>query len=196
MKTFFVLAVVLLMSSLAQAQVLVAPTLLFVSDQSRFGTFFVMNRSNVPQEISISFRFGYPVSDSTGNVWMQYDDSLMAQNHSCRSWVRGFPEKFVINPGQRQVVRLLISPPPMIPDGEYWTRLITDFHATIEGDGYDHDRDYGKHKFRSPAGHYHRLPQGRRKHCRGFAGGEDSARFNVDEFVGDRISKWKLSLLR
>lgn len=84
-----------------------------------------MNRSNTPQEITISFKFGYPASDSLGNVKMQYDDSLMAREHSCQPWLRGFPQKFIVNPGQQQVVRLLVTPPANIADGEYWTRLIT-----------------------------------------------------------------------
>lgn len=84
-----------------------------------------MNRSNTPQEISISFKFGFPESDSVGNVKMQYDDSLMAREHSCELWLRGFPQKFIVNPGKQQTVRLLASPPSGIPDGEYWTRLIT-----------------------------------------------------------------------
>jgi len=125
MKKIIIFAIVLLVSSLTRAQVIVAPTILFMGDQSRFGTFVVMNRSNTPQEISVSFRFGFPESDSSGNIRMQYDDSLMAEKHSCQPWVKGFPQKFIVNPGQQQVVRLLVSPPANIGDGEYWTRLVT-----------------------------------------------------------------------
>lgn len=125
MKKITIFAIVLLVSSFTRAQVIVAPTILFMSDQSRFGTFVVMNRSNTPQEISISFRFGFPESDSSGNIRMEYNDSLMAEKHSCQQWVRGFPQKFVVNPGQQQVVRLLVTPPVSISDGEYWTRLVT-----------------------------------------------------------------------
>jgi len=125
MKKITILAIVLLVSSLTRAQVIVAPTILFMSDQSRFGTFVVMNRSNTPQEISVSFRFGFPESDSSGNIRMQYDDSSMAEKYSIQQWVRGFPQKFVVNPGQQQVVRLLVTPPQNISDGEYWTRLVT-----------------------------------------------------------------------
>ncbi len=116
---------ILLSVTVARAQVIVAPTILFMSDQSRFGTFIVMNRSNTPQEITISFRFGFPESDSLGNIRMQYDDSLMASARSCEPWLKGFPQKFIVNPGQQQVVRLFVSAPANIPDGEYWTRLVT-----------------------------------------------------------------------
>ncbi|HUI29951.1 MAG TPA: hypothetical protein VLX91_07020 [Candidatus Acidoferrales bacterium] len=125
MKKILTFAIVLLVTSFVKAQVIVAPTILFMSDQSRFGTFVVMNRSNTPQEISITFKFGFPESDSSGNIRMQYDDSSMADKHSCQPWIKGFPQKFVVNPGQQQVVRLVVAPPPGIQDGEYWTRLVT-----------------------------------------------------------------------
>ncbi len=125
MKKTLSALLILLSFAAAKAQVIVAPTILFMSDQSRFGTFVVMNRSNTPQEVTISFKFGFPESDSLGNIRMQYNDSLMASEHSCEAWLHGFPQKFILNPGQQQVVRLLISPPPGISDGEYWTRLVT-----------------------------------------------------------------------
>ncbi len=125
MKKTLLIFLILAAISCAQAQVIVAPTILFLSDQSRFGTFLVMNRSDSPQEIAISFRFGFPESDSLGNVRMQYDDRLMAREHSCQQWLRGFPQRFILNPGQQQVVRLLATAPEDIPDGEYWTRLVT-----------------------------------------------------------------------
>ncbi len=122
-----ILSALLILASItaARAQVVVAPTVLFLSDQSPFGTFLVMNRSDSPQEITISFKFGFPAYDSLGNLSMQYNDTLMAREHSCQQWLRGFPQRFIINPGQEQVVRLLVTGPADIPDGEYWTRLVT-----------------------------------------------------------------------
>jgi P pilus assembly chaperone PapD len=125
MKKIISAFLVMLSVTTVRGQVVVAPTVLFLSDQSPFGTFLVMNRSDTPQEITISFRFGFPQYDSLGGLSMQYNDSSMAREHSCQDWLRGFPQRFIINPGQEQVVRLLAAGPPNIPDGEYWTRLIT-----------------------------------------------------------------------
>ncbi len=125
MKKILGFFLIMVTASLAGAQVIVAPTILFMSNQSRFGTFIVMNRSDSPQEISISFRFGFPESDSLGNIRMQYDDSVMAGEHSCEAWLKGFPQKFILAPGQQQVVRLLVTPPANLSEGEYWTRLVT-----------------------------------------------------------------------
>ncbi|MGB9591584.1 MAG: hypothetical protein ACPL1K_03610, partial [Candidatus Kryptoniota bacterium] len=121
----FVLFILMALVADGYAQVIVAPTILYMSDKDRFGTFIVMNRSTTPQEISIYFKFGYPSSDSLGNLFMQYGDSAAAQKYSCANWVRGFPRQFIINPGQQQIVRLTVTPPPDLPDGMYWTRLVT-----------------------------------------------------------------------
>lgn len=127
MKNARIFLVVLLIATgvRTSAQVIVAPTILYMSDKDRFGTFIVMNRSTTPQEISIYFKFGYPASDSLGNLFMQYGDSAAARKYSCADWVRGFPKQFIVNPGQQQIVRLTVNPPPDLPDGMYWTRLVT-----------------------------------------------------------------------
>jgi hypothetical protein len=113
------------LGGLIQAQVIVAPTILYLSDHDKFGTFVVMNRSRDAQEILVSFKFGYPTSDSLGNIFMRYDDSIAANKFSCANWLRGFPRQFILNPGQQQTVRLTVTPPAGLPDGVYWTRLIT-----------------------------------------------------------------------
>jgi len=84
-----------------------------------------MNRSRDAQEILVSFKFGYPTSDSLGNIFMQYDDSIAADKYSCSTWLRGFPRQFILNPGQQQVVRLTVTPQQDLSDGVYWTRLVT-----------------------------------------------------------------------
>ncbi len=109
----------------AEAQVVIAPPIVFISDQVPFGTFTVSNASQVPQEVDISFRFGYPNTDSLGKVFMDYSDSATAEKYSCEQWINGFPTKFILNPGQEQVVHMSVSAPDSLADGEYWTRLIT-----------------------------------------------------------------------
>lgn len=106
------------------AQITIAPTMLFIDQQNRFGTLLVLNGSDQNQEISISFPFGYPVTDSNGDIQMVYDDSTRANEYGIDDLVRGFPQNFVLAPGQRQVVRLTIRP-KQFQDGTYWTRIKT-----------------------------------------------------------------------
>ncbi|MEX0778431.1 MAG: hypothetical protein WD037_01755 [Balneolales bacterium] len=118
-------ALLLLMCSSVSGQVTISPTTLFIDDQSRFGTFLVMNSSDQAQEVSLSFQFGYPGTDETGRSVMRYDDDEAASRHSIADWIRGFPRNFILEPGQRQTVRLTVRPPEQIEDGVYWTRIKT-----------------------------------------------------------------------
>jgi len=106
------------------AQITIAPIMLFLDEQERFGTIMVMNGSSQVQEITIEFPFGYPVTDSNGNINMVYDDSATAERYSISNAVRGFPTNFTLQPGQRQVVRLTVRP-RNYQDGMYWSRIRT-----------------------------------------------------------------------
>ena len=123
--------VVLIVASLASAvaQISVAPPALFMTPANRFGTFIVENKTDEPQEISIAFRFGYPASDSAGQMIMQYADTAAERNYSLDSWIRGFPRKFVLPAGAQQVVRMSVQPPQDLPDGVYWSRIVTGAQA-------------------------------------------------------------------
>jgi hypothetical protein len=122
--TYFYLLLALLFIN-AQAQISVAPPALFMNSNNRFGTFIVENKTGEPQEVSIKFRFGYPTSDSIGNLSMQYEDTISEAQYSLDAWIKGFPRKFVLMPGAQQIVRLTTQPPADLKDGMYWSRIIT-----------------------------------------------------------------------
>ncbi len=113
------------------AQVTIAPTALFIDEQSRFGTFLVLNGSDEAQEVSLTFEFGYPDTDVEGNSFMNYDDEEAKERYSMAEWVRGFPRNFSLQPGERQTVRLTVRPPGNIPDGTYWTRIKTTSNPAV-----------------------------------------------------------------
>jgi hypothetical protein len=125
MRKFYLYLLSALFLINAKAQISVAPPALFMNSNNRFGTFIVENKSGEPQEVSIRFRFGYPISDSTGNLSMQYDDTLTEARYSLAGWIKGFPRKFVLMPGAQQIVRLTTQPPADLKDGMYWSRIIT-----------------------------------------------------------------------
>lgn len=110
------------------AQITIAPTMVFVDQQNRFGSFLVLNGSEEAQEVSIEFPFGYPVTSPDGNINMVYDDSAAAERYGISDVVRGFPQNFVLQPGERQTVRLTIRPKDFT-DGTYWTRIKTTSNA-------------------------------------------------------------------
>lgn len=110
------------------AQITIAPTMVFVDQQNRFGSFLVLNGSEEAQEVSIEFPFGYPVTSPDGNINMVYDDSAAAKQYGISDVVRGFPQNFVLQPGERQTVRLTIRPKDFT-NGTYWTRIKTTSNA-------------------------------------------------------------------
>lgn len=106
-------------------QTLVAPTVMTLGDRERFGTFLVDNRSDEPQEVTISFKFGYSTSDAEGNRVFVYDDTAAAAAFGLHERIRAFPRRFVLAPGDRQIVRMSARPSPDAPDGVYWARIVT-----------------------------------------------------------------------
>ncbi len=107
------------------SQVTIAPTNLFVNDNSRFGTYMVINNSNENQEISIDFVFSYSALNEQGERRIVENDSARAEDHSIAESVRAFPQNFILTPGQRQIVRLRIAAPNDLSDGTYWARIKT-----------------------------------------------------------------------
>ncbi len=113
----------------ALAAVLVAPHAVFMDHRTRTGQLQLHNTGTRPEEISIELRFGYPAADSTGRVQVTLTDSPDSTEPSAAAWVRAFPKRLVLGPGERQVVRLLATPPAGLPDGEYWSRIVVSSRA-------------------------------------------------------------------
>lgn len=105
-----------------RAQVSLAPTTIFI-DQNGIGTLFVTNPGDTPQEINVSFLFGYPGNDDLGNLTMVYGDSLMEKQFGMGDRLRAFPRTFILAPQQQQTVRLQIRPDRSLTEGTYFTRV-------------------------------------------------------------------------
>lgn len=115
----------LLFSSNLLSQVIISPYIVYMDDKDRYGSMIVQNESYEPYEISISFVFGYPVSDSLGNRTMKYIQYPDENVPSINNWVKAFPKKFVLQPKERQTIRLMSRPPTDLLPGTYWTRIVT-----------------------------------------------------------------------
>lgn len=107
------------------SQIIISPYILYTDVKNKFGTFLVQNESDEMYEVDISFVFGYPVTDSVGNATMKYIDQLDSSFASATKWIRAFPRKFLLNPKERQVVRMTVNPPANISPGTYWSRIVT-----------------------------------------------------------------------
>lgn len=104
--------------------VLVAPHAVFMDHAGRTAQITLANPGNEPEEIQINLQFGYPTTDSAGNPYVALLDETGPEHPSAASWIRAYPRRLTLAPGQRQVVRLLATPPGDLPDGEHWSRII------------------------------------------------------------------------
>jgi hypothetical protein len=108
--------------------VLVAPHALFLGDRNRSGQVYLVNQGSAAEEVTLELQFGFPVSDSTGGMRIELIPNPGPEYPSAAAWLRAFPRRARVEPGQRQAVRIQASPPANLPDGEYWSRLIVTSH--------------------------------------------------------------------
>lgn len=95
-----------------------------IDDRTRTGLMVLINDGITPAEASISTFYGYPVTDSLGQMYLrtftQVDDTMPC----AASWVQSFPRRLRIEPKSRATVRLLVTPPANLGPGEYWGRVV------------------------------------------------------------------------
>ena len=119
------LSLLVIAAPAAYGQVTIAPTFVHIDDQQPVGTFQVINRGGTAQEVVLSTQFGYHASDAEGRRYLEYADSVSEAAHALTPHLRIFPKKMVLEPGASQIVRLMVKPSAELPDGLYWTRLVT-----------------------------------------------------------------------
>jgi P pilus assembly chaperone PapD len=104
--------------------VYVSPTAVFMDDQHRTTQVTLGNSSDVAEEVTVEAKFGFLDTDSAGTPFIRLIDDPPPQFPSAVDWLRLFPIRLRLQPGDKQVLRVLARPPDGLPDGEYWSRLI------------------------------------------------------------------------
>ncbi|WP_138430345.1 hypothetical protein [Fodinibius saliphilus] len=117
----FVIAYITCLSSLASAQVSIAPTALFFDNQNRFQSLTISNGGQQAQEISITSKFAYAASRNGNLVFVK--DSTLAKKKSISNWIKVFPKNFTLQAQERQIVRFVVRPPNNLETGGYWARV-------------------------------------------------------------------------
>jgi len=116
-------ALLLLFAFSAQAQVTISPTAVFLDKNSKVGSFYVSNPSNSAVEVRLGFEFAYPATDEDGRVYLNYEDEEAKERFSLVPHLRAFPTTFVLQPNERQTIRLVGRIPQNSDPGMYWTRM-------------------------------------------------------------------------
>jgi hypothetical protein len=120
-----VLAALLALAPAGRAwAVAVSPSALFLDTRSPAGTLTLYNGGSRPEELEISFAFGYPQAGEDGVVRVEMVDTAPAGEPSIVPWMRAFPRRLVLQPGQRQTLRVMVQPPADLPPGEHWGRVL------------------------------------------------------------------------
>lgn len=118
----------------------VSPMGVYLDGRERQGTITLYNAGSRPEEVRLEFAFGYPVSDDEGNLSVPLTAEPAAGEPSAVPWLTAFPRRIVLEPGQRQVVRVVARPPAGLAEGEYWARALvrsTGGQPPIEAVGED-----------------------------------------------------------
>ena len=118
-----VLGLLTLAAGTAQA-VTVSPTAVYITSKNPSALLTLINTGSRPEEIELSIGFGYPVSDTAGVLRVDIVDTAASGEPSLTSFLRVFPRRLVLQPGQRQVVRVMVAMPAGAADGEYWGRVL------------------------------------------------------------------------
>jgi len=121
-KTLAMLLLAVPMPVVAQG-VLIAPHAVFIDHRTRSGWVQLYNPGTEAAEVSIEALFGYPITDSIGHLELRMVEQPDSTLPSAVGWIQAFPRRTVVPPQARQTIRLLLTPPPGIADGEYWARL-------------------------------------------------------------------------
>lgn len=109
----------------ASAQgVLIAPQAVFIDAVSGTGAITLVNPGRERIELSIWTIYGYPVTDSTGTMRLETFAAVDDTMPSAATWLESYPRRLTLDGGARRTVRLLVTPPARVADGEYWARLV------------------------------------------------------------------------
>lgn len=111
-------------SSLHAQSVLIAPTAIVIEAARPSAAITLVNTGTAPAEVVLSFAFGLPATDSTGNMYLKLDESPADTLPSAADFMHAYPARLVLPAGGRQVVRLVAAPRRSLAVREYWARLV------------------------------------------------------------------------
>ncbi|MFA6232760.1 MAG: hypothetical protein WC824_01060 [Bacteroidota bacterium] len=123
-RSLAVLAFFMLMTASLQADIRVSPTVIYLSSNNNSSVVTVTSVAKYPINVRMELYYGFPHSDSLGNVSIYLDETGAVHAESCVPYIRLHPNRFMLLPGQSRAIRFIINLPAGMPDREYWSRLV------------------------------------------------------------------------
>lgn len=110
--------------STSEASVAVYPQTLFINAPNRSVAITISNPTETRQEIWVDFRYGYPLVNDSGKFYINYIESPGQQEPNAVPWLTAYPQRFVLEARESQVVRVMAQLPVGAAAGEYWSRVV------------------------------------------------------------------------
>lgn len=123
LKRIFALLIMLQISYMVSAQISLAPSFVFIDENNGVGNVYVSNNSEKSFEVSVNFIYGYPLSDSIGNLVMNYKDTVTSVQYALDPMIRAFPRSFLLKSGEQRTVRVQVIPAQRRKEGFFFTRM-------------------------------------------------------------------------
>lgn len=120
-----------------QGQLTINPTILFADEQQPVQNLTLTNHTRQRLEVYLDYSFGYPQTDETGALSMNYSDSVLAARHGLQEQLRIFPKRFTLSPDERRIVQVQVVPAGERSDGLYWERLRITSNEVTDDVGLD-----------------------------------------------------------
>lgn len=108
----------------AIADIRIAPTAFYLDDANPSAVVTITSVSKYPVNVRMDLYYGYPHSDSLGNIQIYLDEEGVQHENSCVPFIRLHPGRFMLLPGQTRSIRFIVRIPGTMPDREYWARLV------------------------------------------------------------------------
>ncbi|MBL0937837.1 MAG: molecular chaperone [Gemmatimonadaceae bacterium] len=115
-------------ASVGAQGVLVAPTALVLTESRRSATVTLVNTSSTASDVSIALAFGYPETDSLGQMRLVLQDAPADSMPSAVPLLSVYPSRVLLPPGATRVVRL-VATAPLPTAHEHWARLVVTSRA-------------------------------------------------------------------
>lgn len=121
-SAFFAFVTLLICHQAAIAQVHIAPTGIYLNNNTTSAQITVHNSSDQPQELNIELLYGYPDIDENGKVYLKLFDNIPDGAPSALEFARVYPRHLILPPNEQQIIRFVVRPPSHLKPGEYWAR--------------------------------------------------------------------------